>query len=229
MVAPPPPESDAPRAVLWDLDGTLVDSAPYHWLAWREALAAFGREVRPEDFSGAFGKRNDAILRELCGPDVSATWIGRVSAAKEERYRRYVREQGLEPLPGALEWLSRLRATGWKQAIASSGPPPNIDAALAALGLDRSFDAVVSGHEVGRGKPDPAIFIAAATRLGVPASRCVVVEDAPAGLEGARRAGMRSVGVLSSHHPSLEADLVVPSLASLPPDAFDSLLSTRPR
>ena len=82
----------------------------------------------------------------------------------------------------------------------------------------------MSADEVGRGKPDPAIFLEAARRIGVAAGRCVVVEDAPAGLEGARRAGMRSIGVLSDHQPRLEADLVVSSLAALPDDAFDALL-----
>jgi beta-phosphoglucomutase-like phosphatase (HAD superfamily) len=101
----------------------------------------------------------------------------------------------------------------------------NIDAAMSATGLRPLFDALVSADEVGVGKPDPAVFLAAATRVDVAPVACVVVEDAPAGLEGARRAGMRCVGVLSSHHPTLVADLVTPSLDSLPPDAFERLLA----
>jgi HAD superfamily hydrolase (TIGR01509 family) len=148
-----------------------------------------------------------------------------VSEAKESLYRRLLRERGLEALPGAVDWLSRLRADGWKQALASSAPRPNIDACFETLSLAGFLDAVVSADEVGRGKPDPALFLEAARRLGLPRGRCVVVEDAPAGLEGARRAGMRSIGVLSAHHARLEADLVVPSLARLPGDAFASLLA----
>jgi beta-phosphoglucomutase-like phosphatase (HAD superfamily) len=117
-----------------------------------------------------------------------------------------------------------LRRDGWKQALASSAPQPNIDAALSALDLGRLLDAVVSADEVGRGKPDPAIFLEAARRLGLPPGRCVVVEDAPAGIEAARRAGMRSIGVLSPHHARLEADVVVPSLGALPTGAFEALL-----
>ncbi len=217
----------SPGGVLWDLDGTLVDSAGHHWIAWRGTLAAEGRSVRPSDFANSFGKRNDEILRELFGAGIAADWIERMSEAKEQAYRRLLRERGLDPLPGAFDWLRRLQEAGWKQALASSAPRLNIDAVLETLDLGRFLDAVVSADEVGRGKPDPALFLEAARRLGVPPARCVVVEDAPAGVEGARRAGMRSIGVLSEHHAQLEADVVVPSLEALGADAFDALLTGR--
>jgi beta-phosphoglucomutase len=210
--------------VLWDLDGTLIDSAGYHWLAWRDTLAAEGRAVTPADFANCFGMRNDEILRDLYGEGVAPEWIERISEAKEESYRRLLRERGLAFLPGAETWLARLRRSGFRQALASSAPRPNIDAVLAILGLGDYLDVVVSADDVGRGKPDPAIFLAAAERLRLPPRRCVVVEDAPAGLEAARRAGMRAIGVLSDHHAELSADLVVPSLEAVPEDAFETLL-----
>lgn len=210
--------------VLWDLDGTLIDSAGYHWLAWRDTLAAEGRVVGPEDFASAFGLRNDEILRNLYGERLAPEWIERVSETKEQAYRRLLRERGLRALPGAMAWLARLRESGFRQALASSAPRPNIDAVLALVGLGDFLDAVVSADDVGRGKPDPAIFLAAAERLGLAPARCVVVEDAPAGLEAARRAGMRAIGVLSSHHPTLVADIVVPSLEAVPAEAFETLL-----
>ena len=212
--------------MLWDLDGTLVDSAAHHWVAWRDTLAAEKRSVLPLDFVNTFGKRNDEILHELFGAHLAPEWIDRVSETKERAYRRLLRLRGVEPLPGALEWLARLREAGWKQALASSAPRPNIDAVFEVVGLGRLLDAVVSADEVGRGKPHPAIFLEAARRLSLAPGQCVVVEDAPAGLEGARRAGMASIGLLSAHHPALEADLVVSSLDVLPPDAFDALLCT---
>ena len=217
----------APGGVLWDLDGTLIDSAAHHWVAWRDTLAAEGRRVQPGDFADTFGKRNDELLRQLFGRELDAGWIERVSDTKERAYRLLVREQGLEAAPGAFEWLARLHEAGWKQGLASSAPLPNIDAVFEALALGRFLDAVVSADEVGRGKPDPAIFLEAARRLGLPPARCVVVEDAPAGLEAARRAGMPSVGVLSAHHPSLQADVVVASLDQLPQGAFSDLLARR--
>jgi HAD superfamily hydrolase (TIGR01509 family) len=215
----------APRGgVLWDLDGTIVDSAELHYLAWREALRPLGHEHTPEEFARTFGKRNDLILRDLFGGTLSAEEVDRLAEDKERRYRRLVRERGLEPLPGVTAWLGRLRDGGFRQALASSAPAANITVTLEVLGLGRFLDAVVSADEVGHGKPDPAIFLEAARRLGVPPARCVVVEDAPAGLEGARRAGMRSVGLLSAHHPKLEGDLVVPSLEALPPGAIEGLV-----
>jgi beta-phosphoglucomutase len=219
--------SGTPGGVLWDLDGTLIDSAGHHWIAWRDTLAAAGRPVRPDDFANTFGKRNDEILRELFGPAIAVDWIERVSESKEQAYRRRLHELGLALLPGALDWLHRLRESGWKQALASSAPRPNIDAVFEVLSLDRFLDAVVSADEVGRGKPDPAIFLEAARRLGLAPGRCVVVEDAPAGIEAARRAGMPSIGVLSDHHPALEADVVAPSLNALPAGAFEALVAGR--
>jgi len=220
-------ENDAPRGVLWDLDGTLIDSAAHHWVAWRNTLAAEGRPVQPGDFASTFGKRNDEILHQLFGRELDAGWIERVSDTKERAYRLLLREQGLDAAPGAFEWLARLHETGWKQALASSAPRPNIDAVFEALALGRFLDAVVSADEVGRGKPDPAIFLEAARRLGLAPARCVVVEDAPAGLEAARRAGMASIGVLSTHHPALQADVVVAALDQLAPNAFSELLARR--
>jgi len=219
--------SSSPRAVLWDLDGTLIDSAEHHWVAWKEVMAQEKHPVTPEDFASSFGHRNDTILRGLFGPDLSGAEVERIAGAKEALYRRLVRERGLVTLPGAMHWLERLRGEGWRQAVASSAPTPNIEAAMQALGIARLFEALVSADEVGVGKPDPAVFLAAADRVGVPPSRCVVVEDAPAGLLGARRAGMRSIGVLSSHHQKLVADVVVPSLEALPESAFDELLTDR--
>jgi beta-phosphoglucomutase len=217
----------SPRAVLWDLDGTLVDSAQHHWIAWQEVMAQEGHPVTPESFTSSFGHRNDTILRGLLGPGLSDAELERIAGAKEALYRRFVKERGLEPLPGARHWLERLREAGWRQAVASSAPTANIDAAMAAIGLAPLFEALVSADEVGVGKPDPAIFLAAADRVGVAPECCVVVEDAPAGLLGARRAGMRCVGVLSTHHPELVADLVVSSLEAIPDGAFDGLLAHR--
>ena len=158
--------SETVGGVLWDLDGTLIDSAGHHWIAWRDTLAALGRSVTPGDFANSFGKRNDEILHELFGPGIETEWIERVSETKEQAYRRLLRAQGLELLPGALAWFERLRSAGWRQALASSAPLPNIDAVFESLApLGRYLDTVVSADEVGRGKPDPAVFLEAARRL----------------------------------------------------------------
>jgi beta-phosphoglucomutase len=213
-----------PRAVLWDMDGTLIDSAEYHWLTWRDALAAEGRPLSYEQFTGFFGQRNDAILRRVIGPHVSAADVARIGDAKEAAYRQLVRERGIEPLPGVRVWLERLRDSGWRQAVASSAPPANIEVLIEVLGVSDCFQAFVSAEEVPHGKPAPDVFLRAADKLGVLASRCVVVEDAPAGVEAGRRGGMRTIGIVAMHE-GLDADVTTRSLADLPSDTFDRLLA----
>ena len=212
----------SPRAVLWDLDGTLVDSEQYHWLAWRDTMAAEGVALTHAQFLATFGLRNDAIIPQWI-PGASTERIQRIANAKEQLYRRLVREGGLAPLPGAAEWTQRLANEGWRQAIASSAPRENIDAVLAVIGLASVFQALVSAEDVTLGKPDPQVFLTAAERLDSAPARSIVVEDAPAGVEAAHRAGMPSIGV-SRHGTPLPADLAVASLADLPPDAFSRLL-----
>ncbi|MDQ3918786.1 MAG: HAD family phosphatase [Acidobacteriota bacterium] len=215
--------TDGRRAVLWDVDGTLIDSSEYHWLSWRDALAAENFPLTRERFAETFGQRNDEILRAYF-PRRTPEEIARVGDAKEVRYRELIRERGITLLPGVRRWLDRLRRDGWLQAVASSAPRLNLDAIMSALGLEDYFAAVASAEDVTAGKPDPQVFLAAARKLSVAPSACVVVEDAPAGTEAARRARMRSIGVLSSHS-ELHADIVVRTLEELPDAAFDDLLT----
>lgn len=128
----------------------------------------------------------------------------------------------LHPLPGALEWIERLARDGWRQAIASSAPRANVETMTRVLKLERVMSALVSAEDVWHGKPDPEVFLVSAQRLGVPPERSVVVEDAAAGIEAARRGGMRSIGAGGDALGA--ADVVVTSLADLRPDAFDGLV-----
>jgi len=211
------------RAVLWDLDGTLVDSAEFHWLSWRDTMAAEGVSLTYQQFLDTFGQKNDRILPGWLGSGADAARIRRVGDAKEAEYRRLASVHGLSPLPGASSWVRRLHAQGWQQAIASSAPGENVGVMLRALALDGMFEAIVSAEDVTRGKPDPQVFLAAAERLGVPRDRCIVVEDAGVGVQAARSAGMRCIGV--SRAVVLDADIAVSSLLELPSDAFDRLVA----
>jgi beta-phosphoglucomutase len=214
-------------AVLWDLDGTLIDSGDHHWQAWQDTMAAEGRDLTAEAFAASFGQLNDTILRRWFGPDLPPSEIQRIGEEKEQRYRARLLQDGLELRPGAWDWLARLQKEGWRQALATSSPPKNVEAVLRAVDIGRFLDAVVTAGDIERGKPDPSIFLTAAARVDVPPRRCVVVEDAPAGLEAARRAGMRSVGVLSPHFSALVADVVAPTLDALPAATFEDLLRGR--
>lgn len=206
------------------MDGTLLDSADYHWLAWREVLATEGFELTRERFAESFGRRNDATLRAYFGEGFPLSEVERIGAIKEARYREMVRAHGVELSPGVERWLARLKADGWRQALASSASLLNVEAVLEALNISGFFNAIVSAEDVETGKPDPEVFLVAANRISVPPARCVVIEDAPAGVEAARLAGMRTIGVQSSH-VSLQSDVVVRTLDELPEEAFNVLVT----
>jgi HAD superfamily hydrolase (TIGR01509 family) len=210
--------------VLWDLDGTLVDSEEFHWQAWRDILAPEGLSITYDQFLASFGRKNDPIMRDWLGGGYTPARAARLADAKEADYRRRIAAHGLTPLPGAREWLTRLHDAGWKQAIVTSAPRANAEVMLEALGLHHVFDAVVTAEDVSHGKPEPEVFLTGASRLGVPPARAIVVEDAASGIEGARRAKMRSVGV--NGRVALAADVVATSLADLPSDTFERLLVT---
>src|SRR5690242_6104964 len=133
---------NTPRAVLWDVDGTMVDSLEYHWLSWREAVAKEGYALAREQFLSTFGRRNDEILRTYFGDDITPERVARISLDKEEQYREMVRSRGIEALPGVRRLLRQLKAEGWRQAVASSAPPLNLGVILAALGVADCFDAI---------------------------------------------------------------------------------------
>jgi len=211
------------RAVLWDMDGTLVDSADYHWQAWRDTMAREGHSITHDQFLATFGQRNDSILRQWLGARATSELIERVGDAKEALYRQHVVQQGVEPLPGVSQWVRRLNQQGWRQAIASAAPRENVKTILKALHTADCFEAIVAAEDVHRGKPDPEVFLVAAAKLNVPPSHCIVVEDALHGIEAARAAGMKSIGVTGNGKP-LPANLATHSLADLAPNAFDNLL-----
>jgi len=213
----------ATRAVLWDMDGTLVDSAEYHWQAWRDTMSREGCPITYEQFQATFGQRNDSILRQWLGEKVTSELWQRIGNAKEALYRQHVRQHGISALPGALEWIHLLQKHGWVQAIASAAPRANIETILEVLRVRECFEAIVSAEDVRRGKPDPEVFLIAAGKLGVTPEHCIVVEDAKHGIEAARAARMKSIGV-SQNDKHLPADIVVRSLDLLDENAFDNLL-----
>lgn len=212
------------RAVLWDMDGTLIDSEEFHWQAWREAMAAEGVAITREQFLSSFGQRNDSIIPQWLGARCTPELVARIGDAKEKLYRQQIREKGISPLPGVNDCVHMLHESGWSQAIASAAPRANVELVLEVLSFASFFQALVSAEDVRKGKPDPEVFLTAAARLGVPSERCIVVEDAVAGIQAAGAAGMRSIYV-HSRPQSVSADLTVRSLDLLPPDVFENLIS----
>lgn len=211
--------------VLWDMDGVLVDTGDFHFRAWRELLLEYGIEFSYELHQETFGRNNASILSLLLGDKLTPELLAEISDRKEERFRAAVRGNA-EPLPGVRAWLQRLQNGGARQGIASSAPTANIDVLIDELGLRAHFDAIVSGTDM-PGKPDPTLFLDVARQLGVPAERCIVVEDAVAGVQAAKRAGMKCIAVTTTNEASAlsAADVVIDRLDLLPADAFRRLVT----
>lgn len=204
--------SNSLRAVIWDLDGVIIDSGEEHRKAWHRLAQDEGLPLTDEQFWATFGWRNDDIIPALWGP-MPQERIRVLAEHKEQHFRELIRASAA-PLPGALELLSGLHAAGYAQALASSAPIANIQLISDVLGLERYLTALVSGESVAQGKPAPDIFLRAAAQLGVEPSQSVVIEDAVAGIAAARAGGMHCIAVAGTRDlPGLRvADLVVRDL-----------------
>jgi beta-phosphoglucomutase len=215
------------RAVLFDLDGVLVDSYGAHMRSWRRLAAEEGLPFAERDFARSFGRTS----RE----SIAVYWPGRASEAarldarKEALFRADV-GAAFPAMDGGVELVRALQGAGFALALASSAPPENVELALERLGVADCFGAVVNGRDVQRGKPDPQVFLLAAEGLGARPARCVVVEDAPVGVAAAHAGGMKAVALLSTGRrredfDAVKPELVVSSLHELSPEALDGLLA----
>ena len=215
-------------AIIWDMDGTIVDTAELHFAAWQTVFTSRHIPFSREDFRRGFGMRNDSIIRDILGPRATPEEIDAISREKTGLFRDAVNRQGVHAMPGAKELLTALHERGVPMAVASSAPRQNAETFLQLLGIENLFQAVVSGEEVTHGKPAPDIFLLAAKKLGAEAHCCVVIEDAVGGIAGAHAAGMHSIGVAANHtRESLKlADLVVDSLAQVSAADIEKLLQT---
>lgn len=213
------------QGVLWDMDGVLVDTGEFHYQSWQEVLEERDLPFSREFFRQTFGMNNAGILARLLGEDLTDELLVEITEQKEERFRELIRGRA-QALPGVVPWLARLRQAGFRQGIASSAPEANIDALVDELGLRDYFDVIGSGADL-PAKPDPALFLEVARRLGAQPGRCTVVEDSLAGVEAAKRAGMNCIAVTTTNPAEAlaAADLVVESLEDLPADAFQGLPS----
>ena len=213
-------------AVIFDMDGVLVDSYRAHFEAWQRLGSELGRPITEAMFIPTFGRRNPEIFRMLWGDAFSEAEADRWGEWKEQAYRQIITER-FPAMDGAPELLDALKAAGFALAVGSSGPPENVEAAIRGLGRPDIFDAFVSRDDVTHGKPHPEVFLKAAEKLRVPPRQCAVVEDALAGLEAARAGRMTPIALVGTFkRAELEplAALVVDSLRELSPEVIASLI-----
>jgi beta-phosphoglucomutase len=209
------------------MDGVLVDSYEAHRKGWSALAAEEGLPYTDEDFARTFGRTSRETIAELWPARVADA--ERLDARKEALYRSFLSANFVE-MPGTRKLIRALHQAGFALAVASSGPPENVELVLARLDVIESFAAVVTGREIRRGKPDPEVFLLAAERLGVRPARCVVVEDAPVGVAAAHAGGMAAVALLSTGRRREDFALVMPelvvgSLDELDPARFAALLA----
>lgn len=217
-------------AVIFDVDGVLVDSYQAHFESWQRMGASIGRGMSEAQFAATFGRVSREIIAEHWGADcLTPEETAEFDRRKEALYRDIV-AANFPAMDGARELIRELHRAGFKLAVGSSGPPENVALAVDQLGAAELLHARVTGRDVTRGKPDPQVFLLAAERLSVPPARCAVVEDAPVGIAAANAAGMASIALLSTGHTEdsvRAARLIVRSLRDLTPQRIAELISTR--
>ncbi len=206
------------KAFLFDLDGVLVDTAKYHYLAWRKLASQLGFEFNEEQnerLKGVSRMASLEILLEVGGIHVSEQEKQHMAEVKNNWYVQLISSMTPdEILPGVPEFLNKTRQAGLKTAICSASK--NTPVILERTGLGKWFDVVVDGNRTSRAKPDPEVFLLAASDLHLSASECVVFEDAEAGVEAALRGNMRCIGIGSEEILS-KANKVVPNLKNMDP------------
>lgn len=211
------------QAVLFDMDGVVVDNLTYHVDAWllfcERKNIPLTREIFYRELNGMNSKDTFEWFYKR---EMSRAEIEVLEEEKELIYRDFYRDH-INPAAGLLAFLQTLRAHGIKTALATSAGPGNIDFILDGLGIRDQFDAIIGGAEVRKGKPDPEIYVKAASLVGVEPAQCWVIEDSLQGIAAGQSAGMRVVGISTSHSPAelAHTDVVRPDFANL----FDTLLN----
>lgn len=217
-------------AVIFDLDGVLVDTGWAHKQAWFAFAEKHGVQISDDFFAATFGMTNDRIIPMLLGRTLSAKQLKQLSDWKEQLYRRIIADK-LVPDERLETLLAGLKKAGFALAIGSSAPKANLNLIRERLRFDRYFEAYVTCEDVPKGKPSPQVFIKAAAKLSIPPRNCVVVEDAVAGIEAAKAAKMGVIALTTTrNHSDLKnarADLIFDSLAELKPETVLKLLANK--
>ena len=215
-------------AVIFDMDGVLVDSYRAHFNAWRRSAAARGVELTEAMFVGIFGRPNLETIPLIAKTPLSQYEVETWSADKEAFYRETLRDR-VPIMDGAITLIEHLHDAGFLLGIGTSGPRENVEYLLAALPNYSSISAVISSEDITRGKPFPDVFLATAKLMGTDPRMCAVVEDSIAGIDAASRAKMTAIALTGSAplcQLQAKADLVVESLKLLSSTQILNLIKT---
>jgi len=218
------------RALIFDMDGVIIDSHPIHRKTWKKFLASIGKQVTEEDLDFVLdGRKKEDILRHFLG-DLTPEQVKRFGHEKESMFREEALD--LQTLAGLRDFLDEVYTTGLYTALASSGSRSRVNYVLDKLALTKYFDVVVTGDDVPKSKPDPTIFRKAAHGLNCHNSDLLVIEDAVSGVRAAKSAGMRCLGIASNGraHLLLEAgaDCVVTNFTGLSLASVYRMLANAP-
>lgn len=214
------------RAVIFDMDGVIVDSHPAHRKAWRQFLRTLGREVSNVELDFILdGRKRSDILRHFLG-ELSEAETLHYGKRKDEFFQNSSFE--VKPLPGVMEFLHQLSGVGIATAIATSASESRTRSTLNRLNLTEYFDVIVSGSDVVRGKPDPAIYCRACQLLNVSPEHSLAIEDAVSGIQSAKAANLVCIGVADRDRSEMltaaGADHVVENFMGLSPAGLETLL-----
>jgi len=213
------------QAVIWDMDGVLVDSENLHFDSWRAVFKKHGLTFDDSSLAEIFGMTSGQVIRRIGAGNLPDEEVARLMEEKDLIFQEWIKKEA-RFLPGAREWLEKFSADGLPQALASSSSPGSIDVILGALGARHYFKEILSGRDL-PSKPDPHLFLQAAQRLRVQPEECLVIEDAVVGVSAAKAAGMTCLAVATTNHTEAlrAADLVCASLADVRKDDILNLFA----
>ena len=209
-----------PTAIIFDMDGVLVDSNPFHLRKWMDLLQAHGIPFNEQELPKVImGPCNDWIFRRYLGEDLTREQLDELGEELEINFRREIRPHA-RAFPGVRRFIEECHAQGIAMAVASAAIAKNVNFLISALGLRDYFRALLTANEITHPKPDPEIYLKAADKLGVSPAACVVFEDSFVGIQAAKRAGMKCVALASTFtaedlRRETHADLIVPSFEAV--------------
>jgi len=196
-----PSKIEQPIAAIFDMDGVIIDNNPYHQEAWKTFCMQHAFQLEEQQFKEhVYGRTNRDILQYLFQREVSDAEISSFGEEKEGIYRS-IFEPVIKPVTGLVEFLGHLQTEGAALAVATSAPPSNLDFVFRHLPIGHHFKTIVNETMITNGKPDPEIYLTAARLLEFDIDRCVVFEDSLSGIQSALDAGMKVIGVTTTHSP----------------------------